>query len=87
MPGLSKCRRARSPDGVVRGLSPSVSIEAVTPRADTSPMAAHDIGEKPGKGRYCCTNCNWSVVLDDDSDRLPPCGSCGKGQQTQYNDC
>ena len=50
-------------------------------------MATHDIGEKPGKGRYCCTNCNWSVVLDNDSDRLPPCGSCGKGQQTTYQDC
>lgn len=42
-------------------------------------MALHDIGEKPGKGRYCCTDCGLSVVLDDDSDRLPPCGRCGKG--------
>ncbi len=25
---------------------------------------AHQIGEKPGKGKYCCTKCNWSVVLD-----------------------
>lgn len=50
-------------------------------------MATHDIGEKPGKGRYCCTNCKWSVLLDGDSDRLPPCGSCGKGQQTTYQDC
>ena len=38
----------------------------------------HDIGEKPGKGRYCCTNCDWSVKLDDADDRLPPCGSCGR---------
>lgn len=44
--------------------------------------------EKPGKGRYCCTNCGWSVVvLDDDDDRLPPCGNCGKGQETTYQDC
>ena len=50
-------------------------------------MATHNIGEKPGKGRYCCTSCNWSVTLDDDSDRLPPCGNCGKGQNTVYRDC
>ncbi|WP_323742521.1 zinc ribbon-containing protein [Nocardioides islandensis] len=47
----------------------------------------YDIGEKPGIGRYCCTNCGWSVNLDDASDRLPPCGSCGKGQDTTYNRC
>ena len=45
------------------------------------------IGEQPGVGRYCCTNCSWSVTLDDASDRLPPCGSCGKGQQTEYRFC
>ena len=47
----------------------------------------HDIGEKPGKGRYCCTNCDWSVVLDDDSDRLPPCGNCQAGEKTRYKHC
>lgn len=47
----------------------------------------HDIGEKPGVGRYCCTNCGWSVYLDDPDDRLPPCGSCGKGQDTTYRHC
>ena len=47
----------------------------------------HNIGEKPGKGRYCCTNCNWAVTLDDTSDRLPPCGSCGRGQNTTYQHC
>lgn len=52
-------------------------------------MATYDIGETPGKGRYCCTkaSCDWSVVLDDDTDRLPPCGNCGKGQDTTYEDC
>ena len=44
----------------------------------------YNIGEIPGKGRYCCTRCDWCVVLDDHSDRLPPCGDCGKGQHTQY---
>lgn len=45
------------------------------------------IGEKPGRGRYCCTNCDWSVYLDDDSDALPPCGTCGPGQHTLYVKC
>jgi hypothetical protein len=49
--------------------------------------ATHDVGEKPGIGRYCCTNCDWSVNLDDADDRLPPCGSCGKGQNTIYRHC
>ena len=30
---------------------------------------AYNIGEKPGKGRCCCTKCSWSAVLDDDDDR------------------
>lgn len=56
--------------------------------ADTKEVIyMYDIGEKPGVGRYCCTNCGWSVNVDDASDRLPPCGSCGKGQHTQYNPC
>ena len=52
-------------------------------------MAEYDIGEKPGKGTYCCTTdgCDWSVTLDDDSDVLPPCGTCGPGQTTKYQDC
>jgi hypothetical protein len=45
----------------------------------------HDIGEKPGKGTYRCTSCRtWTVSLDDDSDRLPPCGNCGAGQHVKY---
>lgn len=36
---------------------------------------AHDIGEKPGKGTYQCIYSQHTVVLDDDSDRLPPCPS------------
>lgn len=49
---------------------------------------AYNIGEKPGKGKYCCNNCNkWSVTLDDTTDTLPPCGNCGKGQNTTYNRC
>ena len=47
----------------------------------------HNVGEKPGKGTYCCTNCNWKVHLDDHNDRLPPCGNCGKGQNTKYKKC
>jgi len=33
-------------------------------------------GEKPGKGTYYCTKCHQSVVLDDDTDTLPPCPKC-----------
>jgi rubrerythrin len=33
-------------------------------------------GEKPGKGVYTCTKCGQKVVLDDDSDTLPPCPRC-----------
>ena len=47
----------------------------------------YNISEKPGKGRYCCTKCGWSVVLDDYDDRLPPCGNCGRGQRTTYTKC
>ena len=34
-------------------------------------------GEKPGKGEYTCDNCGQVVVLDDDSDTMPPCPKCG----------
>lgn len=48
----------------------------------------YDIGEQPGIGRYCCTsNCGWSVYLNDASDKLPPCGNCGKGQHIKYRAC
>lgn len=33
-------------------------------------------GEKPGKGVYKCTRCGQIVVLDDNSDTLPPCPTC-----------
>jgi hypothetical protein len=46
---------------------------------------SYDIGEKPGKGTYQCLSCEeWTVTLDDDDDRLPPCGICGKGQHVKY---
>jgi DNA-directed RNA polymerase subunit RPC12/RpoP len=35
-------------------------------------------GEKPGKGTYYCSNCGTKVVLDDNSDTLPPCPKCHK---------
>ena len=44
----------------------------------------YNVGEKPGKGTYQCVDCRWQVTLDDDDDRLPPCGNCGKGQKTKY---
>ncbi len=33
-------------------------------------------GEKPGKGTYTCDNCGQVIVLDDDSDTMPPCPKC-----------
>lgn len=48
-------------------------------------MATYEIGEKPGRGRYRCIRCNdWEVSLDDEDDRLPPCGKCGKHQNVRY---
>jgi hypothetical protein len=38
--------------------------------------AMYRTGEKPGKGRYQCTVDAQIVVLDDDSDTLPPCPRC-----------
>lgn len=35
-------------------------------------------GSQPGKGRYLCSGCKDDVVLDDDTDRLPPCAKCHK---------
>ena len=33
-------------------------------------------------GKYRCVNCRrWTVTLDDHDDKLPPCGTCGTGQQ------
>lgn len=33
-------------------------------------------GEKPGTGVYICVNCGQEVVLDDNTDTLPPCPRC-----------
>lgn len=33
-------------------------------------------GEKPGSGTYTCDNCGQVVVLDDNTDTLPPCPKC-----------
>jgi DNA-directed RNA polymerase subunit RPC12/RpoP len=33
-------------------------------------------GEKPGQGTYQCIECGQEVVLNDDSDTLPPCPNC-----------
>jgi DNA-directed RNA polymerase subunit RPC12/RpoP len=40
-------------------------------------------GEKPGKGSYQCTRCGQIVVLDDDSDTLPPCPRCSNTEFTE----
>lgn len=33
-------------------------------------------GQKPGKGTYVCTKCGTIIVLDDETDTLPPCPKC-----------
>jgi len=35
-------------------------------------------GEKPGNGTYICKICGQKVVLDDNTDTLPPCPKCKK---------
>ncbi|MCK5136390.1 MAG: hypothetical protein KAR19_11430 [Bacteroidales bacterium] len=39
-------------------------------------------GEKPGKGAYTCKNCGQVVVLDDNTDTLPPCPRCNHTEYT-----
>ncbi len=39
-------------------------------------------GERPGKGVYICTRCGQSVVLNDDTDVLPPCPRCNNTEFT-----
>lgn len=39
-------------------------------------------GEKPGKSTYECTYCGTCIVLDDNTDTLPPCPKC---HNTTYN--
>jgi len=40
-------------------------------------------GEKPGKGTYICTKCGERVVLNDDTDTLPPCPRCNNVTYTK----
>lgn len=40
----------------------------------------HTSGEKPGIGEYKCTTCGEIIVLNDDSDTLPPCPVCNETQ-------
>lgn len=35
-------------------------------------------GEKPGTGTYICITCGQSVILDDNTDTLPPCPKCAE---------
>jgi DNA-directed RNA polymerase subunit RPC12/RpoP len=44
---------------------------------------SYSTGEKPGKGTYVCTNCGQTVVLDDNTDTLPPCPKCDKTSYTK----
>ncbi|MFL0197492.1 hypothetical protein ACJDU8_18270 [Clostridium sp. WILCCON 0269] len=36
----------------------------------------YNTGDKPGKGSYKCTTCGEIIVLEKDTDFLPPCPRC-----------
>jgi len=38
----------------------------------------YSTGEKPGNGTYTCKICGQKVVLDGNTDTLPPCPKCKK---------
>ncbi|MBP2030865.1 DNA-directed RNA polymerase subunit RPC12/RpoP [Methanohalophilus levihalophilus] len=40
-------------------------------------------GDTPGKGTYMCTFCKKEVVLENDTDKLPPCPKCYKTEYTK----
>lgn len=44
---------------------------------------SYSTGEKPGIGTYACTNCGQTVVLNDNTDTLPPCPKCDKTSYTK----
>lgn len=39
-------------------------------------------GEKPGSGKYSCTNCGTVVNLDQ-KDKMPPCPKCTNSEFTK----
>lgn len=45
-------------------------------RARKGGCPLYKTGEKPGKGTYQCTSCEQIVVLNEESDALPPCPKC-----------
>ena len=59
----------------------SLLIIAVPLKGTKKENSMSTTGEKPGAGTYKCDNCAQIVVLDDDSDTLPPCPKC---EETEY---
>ena len=41
-------------------------------------------GEKPGNGKYSCTNCGTDIRLDE-HDKVPPCPKCSNNEFTKVN--
>ena len=39
-------------------------------------------GEKPGSGRYACTNCGTEITLNE-YDKMPPCPKCTNTEFTE----
>lgn len=50
-------------------------------------MALHDIGEKPGKGRYCCAQIAGGLPSWMTTAIAFHRAGGGKGQKTKYRDC
>ena len=40
-------------------------------------------GKIPGKGHYVCARCGKEIFLNEDTDRLPPCGKCHNNRFTK----
>lgn len=40
-------------------------------------------GEKPGNGKYSCTNCGTDVSLDKADKKMPPCPKCSNNEFTK----
>ncbi len=37
-------------------------------------------GETPGKGIYTCKCCGQKIVMQKDTDKLPPCPECDNNE-------
>ncbi len=67
-------------------LQPRTVDLAARSRETVGEGAKHWPGDKAPPGRYCCSNCGWSIQLDW-FEPLPPCGNCEMSANTSYREC